>query len=719
MKKVIIASLSIILSIYLLDYLYYYARVIYIPETNKMECFSKAENEKLYIADGNDFKEFQIKGVNLGLGKPGFYATEMAITKEEYLKWFKQIQDMGANAIRVYTLGPTAFYEALYEYNINNKNPLYLIHGVSVDDYLINSIYSANDKEFYDPFLKDCKIVIDAIHGKYKRKSSGFTSGFYKWDVSPWVYGYILGVDWESTIVTYTNLDTSEVEQYDGKYIYTRDANAFEIFLAKIGDEVIEYETTHYNEQRILAFSNWATTDPFNYDIKIAELLKKSASIDVEKIKAKNTFEAGFFASYHVYPYYPDYCKYMQVHEKNTYFQYLKMLNVHHEIPVVISEFGVPSSRGGATNDEPFGRNQGNMSEKEQGKAIVSMYKDIIASGSNGAIVFNWQDEWYKRIWNTMSDVDLQSTSYWSDYQTNVQYFGLLSFDPGKEKSICYVDGNKSDWSKDDLINDDNNAKLYMKYDEKFIYFMVEKNGFDVSSDKLYISIDTLSTQGSTKMENPLVEMSAAADFVIAINGVEDSRILVQERYDTINALFSSQISTNDFFSMQFPEKNSSKFNKIYLLLQKEKFFMRSDYYDVNPLDDLELNFRDFNILNNLQYTVMDKYETGKLTYGNANPESVDFNSLADFCAGDGFVEVKIPWQLLNFADPTKMYIHDDYYDAYGVEYVQIDYMNVGAGDGSEKINMTRFKLKPIGKEPEYHERLKQSYYILKDYWTQ
>ncbi|MBE6814818.1 MAG: hypothetical protein E7522_05140 [Ruminococcaceae bacterium] len=718
MKKVIIASLSVILSIFLLDYLYYYERVIYIPETKEIECFSKSESEKLHIDNGDGFKEFQIKGVNLGLGKPGFYATEKAITKEEYLRWFKQIQDMGANVIRVYTLGPTDFYEAFYEYNINTESPLYLIHGVWVDDYLINSIYSANDDEFYEPFLKDCKVIVDVIHGRYKTNNGNLLPGNYKYDISPWVYGYILGVDWESTIVNYTNLEVDDIEQYDGKYVYTRDAEPFEIFLAKIGDAIIDYETERYKEQRVLAFSNWSTTDPYNYDTKITELFKKSANIDVEKIKSKDTFKAGFFASYHVYPYYPDYCKYMQVHEENTYFQYLKMLNVHHKIPVVISEFGVPASRGGATNDEALGRNQGNMSETQQGEALVSMYEDIIASGSSGGIVFNWQDEWYKRIWNTMADVDLDSTSYWSDYQTNVQYFGLLSFDPGKEKSICYVDGDKSDWTENDLLSKDNNCNLSMKYDEKFIYFLVEKSDFDMNNQKLYIAIDTTKKSGSGIADNFNIKMDKEADFIIEISGTENSRVLVQERYDTVTALFSSQVSTEDFFSKRFPKKNSSKFNEIYLLLQKERFFLKSDLTDTNTADDIELNFREFDVLNSVHYSVMDKYETGKLTYGNANPASKEFNSLADFCAGDGFVEIKIPWQLLNFADPTKMYIHDDYYEVYGVEYLKINHMNVGAGDGSTEIKMEKFNLTPIGKKPEYHERLKESYYILKDYWT-
>lgn len=40
-----------------------------------------------------------------------------------------------------------------------------------------------------------------------------------------------------------------------------------------------------------------------------------------------------------------------------------------------------------------------------------------------------------------------------------------------------------------------------------------------------------------------------------------------------------------------------------------------------------------------------------------------------------------MPWQLLNFADPSRMEIHDDYYDGnYGVAYQYIDKIYVGIG---------------------------------------
>ena len=46
-------------------------------------------------------------------------------------------------------------------------------------------------------------------------------------------------------------------------------------------------------------------------------------------------------------------------------------------MPVLIAEFGVPASRG-LTHVNPFGLNQGFLSEKEQGNILVRLYEDII-----------------------------------------------------------------------------------------------------------------------------------------------------------------------------------------------------------------------------------------------------------------------------------------------------------------------------------------------------
>jgi len=718
MKKVIIATFVIIFSFLIWDYLYYYEGVLYVPNTGEISSWAKAEGETLYIKEDGEYQEFEIRGVNMGLGKPGYFATEMAVTKEEYLRWFQQIQDMGANVIRVYTLGAPVFYEAFYEYNINNPSPLYLIHGVWVDDYLINSTYSVWDEEFYDPFLEDCKTIVDVVHGRHKEHSeNGFIDDFYNKDISQWVYGYILGIEWETTLVTYSNVSIGQMEQYDGTYLYTEDASNFEIFLADVGDQVIEYEVNKYGSQRMFAFSNWATTDPLEHDEDVEYYFQKAARVDVEHIKCKESFLTGQFASYHIYPYYPDYYSMLGEHEENTYLQYLKDINAHHTMPVVITEFGVSSARGMASIEDALGRNQGGMSETAQGEALISMYQDIMAAGSNGGIVFTWQDEWFKRTWNTMASVNLDITAYWSDYQTNEQYFGLLSFDPGKEKSVCYVDGNNSEWHNEDVVSTGNDVKLSMKYDERFIYFMVEKDGFDIETKKIYIPINVTPKSGAKTADNLEISMSDAADFVIEISGKENSRLWVQERYDLLSALFYDETSPQNFFSKEFPGVDTAKFVPIYMILEEQSCYVMKELGSQDTSADTRISYSEYDSGNPYHYMVNDKYETGKLTYGNANPDAADFNSLADFCAGDRCVEIKIPWQLLNFADPVNLYIHDDYYENYGVEYLTIDSISVGAGTGNSEIQMEAFALKPLGKNPSYHERLKASYYMLQEYW--
>ena len=57
-------------------------------------------------------------------------------------------------------------------------------------------------------------------------------------------------------------------------------------------------------------------------------------------------------------------------------------------MPVVISEFGVSTGRGMAQKDQNTGRNQGHMSEQEQGQALAACWADIMEAGCSGGCVF-------------------------------------------------------------------------------------------------------------------------------------------------------------------------------------------------------------------------------------------------------------------------------------------------------------------------------------------
>ncbi len=719
MKKFIITVSAIILVLLVLDFVYFHMGIYFDFEKPKpVEYFMKAQDKEIYMDRGGEYEPFEIRGVNMGSGLPGEWATNFAVDKETYKRWFKYIQEMGANTIRVYTIQNDTFYNAFYEYNEDNENPLYIIHGVWVNDYIQNSHRDAYSQEFYDTFLDNSKIMIDVIHGNRKLNLGRVASaghGTYRKDISDWVIGYILGVEWDDLTVAYTDdlyKGKEGYSSYNGKFLYTTpDATPFETMLTMVGDAVIEYETQRYGEQRLLAFSNWPTTDPFEYPELIKNFFLKCAYVDVEHIKHTDKFLPGQFASYHVYPYYPYYLSFAEdwsvfgLESKenyrdeqgriNAYRAYLKMLTNHHTIPVVISEFGVSTGRGMAQIDKDTGRNQGNTSEQAQGQALIDCWNDIKAVGCNGGCVFTWQDEWFKRTWNTMHAVNLTRTAYWSDYQTNEQYFGLLSFDPGKEKSVCYVDGDISEWTGEDKIIS-GKQELSVKYDEKFIYFLVKKENLDFENETIYIPLDITPKSGSNYCENYNIKFDRDVDFVIVINGKDNSRVQVQARYEALRSTYAEDIhKVNTYLKGNIPDKNSPKFVNIDLILRTAMA--------LTP-DNKE--------------TVAESYETGKLLYGNANPESLDFNSLADFIAKGDYVEIKLPWQLLNFGDPSKMQIHDDYYDGnFGIEYIEIDEMYLGLGNGQERMKLEKIELHGWGNKVTYHERLKSSYYIMQDLW--
>ena len=701
MKKFLIITITILIVIFsYIVFSYQFGLFIDFHPNKEVTTFIKTDNKKIFLNTGNGYEEFKIKGVDMGAGIPNYFATDYAISKETYLRWFKYIKEMGANTIRVYITLSDDFYEAFYEFNKDNPDPLYLLHGVWVNDYVQYSRLNAYDSEFRGTLLSDCETLVDVIHGK-KILSLGNdnSTNFYFRDISKWTLGYIVGVEWESPTVAYTNHQRDDKTSYKGKYMYTSsEASPFEVMLAEVGDKMIEYETTKYKTQRLVAFSNWPTTDALDYNDKIKNAFVKIAKVDVEHILTSDKFISGQFASYHIYPYHPDYLFYDEKiknlkdykGKNNTYYTYMKMINEHHSMPVVISEFGVPSSRGMARKANVDDRNQGMLDETEQGKYILECYDDILAAGIDNAIIFTWQDEWFKRTWNTMHNISLLRTPFWSDAQTNEQMFGLLTFDPGTKRSISYNDGDTEEWTKDDVVVNKNDIKLSMKYDEKFIYMYINKKNYN--NEKIYIPIDTLSTQGSKKVKGYSINFDKDADFLLVIDGKDNSRLLVQDRYNTLDALFGFEVyGTNSYLNP--PSKISDNFKQIHLMIET---------VNIDRIRNLHSR----------------TYETGKLIYGNGNPNSKEFFSISDFYINGDDIEIRIPWELLNFADPSTMKIHDDYYIHYGAEEIKIDKLNIGVGLDNENINMVSFKLKGWDTNATYHERLKKSYYIVQERWA-
>lgn len=509
----------------------------------ELQYLSRTEGRKFQVYEDGVWKEQFLTGVNIGAGKPGAFPGELAISQEEYFRWFQYISDMNADVIRVYTTLKPDFYQALYEFNQKAERPLYLLQGVWINEDEISRLQDAyaEDGKILEDFIQDGKELVDIIHGNaVLPEQAGYASGTYRKDVSPYVIGWIMGIEWDPYFVEETDRNNPEKDSYKGSCLYTEGASPFEAFLCEAGDRILQYEMETYQMTRALSFANWPTTDMLDHPNEPYEH-DDMAVVNMEHIRATDAFPSGLFASYHVYPYYPEFINYQKSYPEfrdetgkiNTYQAYLRDLYQQHTIPVMVAEFGVPASRGKAHDCRYSGYTQGNHDEAEQGRIDASLLQDIYEEGYCGAMVFSWQDEWFKRTWNTMDLDDPDRRPFWSNPQTNEQAFGLLAFEPGAKESVCYVDGDPEEWEGATPLADSGQAELYIRSDEKYVYLMIRADDFDLEEDSLYLPVDILEGQGNLSWPQADLSFEKGADFLICICGKEHSRILVDAYYDS------------------------------------------------------------------------------------------------------------------------------------------------------------------------------------------
>ena len=113
MKKFIAAACAVVLVCFALYYAYFHMGIyIDLHPDAPVTTFMKTDEDTIYMERDGEHEPSEIRGVNLGVGLPGEWATDYAIDEKTYLRWFQYIQELGANTIRVYTLLQDDFYNA-------------------------------------------------------------------------------------------------------------------------------------------------------------------------------------------------------------------------------------------------------------------------------------------------------------------------------------------------------------------------------------------------------------------------------------------------------------------------------------------------------------------------------------------------------------------------------------------------------------------------------
>ncbi|MCX7026494.1 MAG: tetratricopeptide repeat protein [Spirochaetes bacterium] len=707
--------------------------VIVRPATLQMG-FRIGPDKTFQVFEKGEWRSFFWKGVNIGAALPGKFPSEFP-SRKVYDTWLTDIGEMGFDVLRVYTIHPPAFYDALRDYNLKHEKPLYLVHGVWAelppnDDFL--------DAEWLGDWKEEMRRVIDLLHGHAKIPARpGHSSGSYQSDVSSWTAGIILGREWEAPSVREFNKLHPESTGYMGKFVTCPSGTPMEILLARGADYFMSYESDTYNAQRPVAFTNWPTLDPLYHvsesgkveegawkkklgmmdpDAVIDPLLaydEDSESIDMEKLGLGQANKAGLFASYHAYPYYPDFLdndpalkKGVDAQGPNNYKAYLDLLVAHHaKYPVVISEFGIPSSRISA-HWQPQGITHGRHTEKEQGELDARLLSNIYDSGCAGAVLFEWMDEWFKKNWLVYNfERPIDRKPLWYNFLDAEENYGLIGSYPGKNGPSILIDGNAGDWANVPVYAAEGNLTVKALADEGWLHLGIfwPKDDTAAKGYMVGINIDDPS-KGNQKLPFGLGTTSQTGlEFAAIFQGAQ-AALFVDQRYDLFafqeHGLFRLDGGANPEFIIPQAETNPLRIGRDGTVYQARMEVI------------------------------------GWLRRGTQDRTSSSFDSLAEWNSGPGFLEARIPWGMLNIGDPSSSTIVQPTEGGIrspkalgktdGMRFVLASY----SGDAFSShasflrsvpgLSKGRIPLPPLftwstWEEPTWHQVRKQSYLIYKD----
>ncbi len=659
----------------------------------------KVENDKMV----NVWDELFLKGVNIGVAVPGKFPSEFSLSFEQYLEWFRLIGEMNSNVIRTYTILPPEFYEAFLYYNLNNQSKkLYLMQGVWAkipdDDNYYNQAYSRD-------FKKEIINVIDLIHGNAVIEAKpGHGHGTYVSDVSKYVIGILLGREWEPEAVILTNHENS-LDHYTGKFISMNHGNAMEAWLAKMMDFTVLYETQTYKAQRPISFVNWLPLDPMFHNCefieseKVREYDNDLESLDFTKFHPTDLFYPGIYAAYHAYPYYPDFI-YLQNNYANAinidgqpdnYYAYLKDLKEHNKgLPLIIAEYGLPSSRGNS-HYTPLGFNQGGHSEEAQATLSIQLTKDIYNTKCGGAIYFEWIDEWFKHNWLVMDfEQPYYNRKFWHNMENPEQNFGIYAYE-SRNKNI---DGKIDDW--DNIKIKKKKTQIEADADAAYFYLTTHIPDFDFENNNIYIAIDTYDEdKGDHRLPFYDEEIDNGIEFLLEFRSKDDAKILVDDQYSVYTDIY------NDYIPIYASKKNNNaEFIDQVLLANRGRESLYGEKVEAVS------------------------HNRSKLIHGNSSNSTI---SNADWFWNDSakVLELRLTWHLLNVSDPSGRHVLDDKEGTPDIEYFQTDGFNIYMFVTDKKDNIITETSFPnpyfysweTWNQPDYQARLKEIYFSLKDYF--
>jgi len=658
--------------------------------TDGLTSFARTEGDRLLINTGAGIRDF-VAGVNLGPTIPGRQPGEQAISREDFRRWFPQMSDMGFRAIRVYTIMPPSFYQELRAFNLANPDaPLLLIHGAWIPEERFYETFDLFDSDVVSEFRAEIERAVRVVHGDISLADRpGHAGGTYDADVSPWLMSWAIGVEWDPFATSASDIANAGTPAFRGEYFEnTTDASPTEVWLAEMLDHLAELEAGR-GVTMPLTFVNWPTTDPLHHPDEPLEG-EDLVGVDHNHVRPTASWPGGYYASYHAYPYYPDFQRYEEGiagfelgGEEDNYAGYLTKLKEHHAgIPVVITEFGVPSAMASA-HFGPQGRNQGGHNERDQMGINADLLRTIEEVGLSGGLVFEWTDEWFKFTWNTI-DYELPSNrrSLWTDPWTNEANFGVVATDPGSAQTVV-LDGDDSEWSENgsQVIFESTGSVREVRAlkDEGYLYLRIRTDEGDLWRETpVVVGFDVLAGESGGLPGTGGAD--SQSDYAIVLDKSE-GRMLVR--------------ASNDPYAIQYAWKRS------YEPVNPADLQEGSGVWDV---ERLVVN-RPLVVPTTGESFPAEVIAPGEMVFGTTDPDDRDFDSRSTWSAKDRVIELRIPYQAIGFSDPSSLQAYRINADG-SITTDTVERVGITIVVGNQVFETAGYAWEPW-QTPAWHERIK------------
>ena len=379
-------------------------------------------------------------------------------------------------------------------------------------------------------------------------------------------------------------------------------------------------------------------------------------TLDAALVRATFSFPAGYFAAYHVYPYYPDFmvldADYQAASSSegpSPYFGYLRDLKTRHKgMPLLIAEYGVPASLGIA-HLHPYGWHHGGLTEEEMASLDARMTREIAEAGMAGGVIFAWIDEWFKKSW-LFSDflLPLERNRLWLNSLDPEQRYGVIAMEPEPRISGATLTDRLAGWRAIDPLYDDGDMRLRAVTDEASLWLLVESSR--APPQELFIGFDIIRADaGSFSWPNRRgPTLPVGAELVLHANG-DELRLLA----DPAASLFR-------FAPIEVAPEREDELVVMPLAegVEPPGLFTGRLIWDLNApylsVARADGTFDSLRVITNRRRVGRDTTEYATLGYDRgllrrgAHPDGV-WESTAD----SKIVEIRMPWALLNVTDPS------------------------------------------------------------------